>query len=153
MKGKYEELKEDVLDEERAVEETLERLHNVRSKFEPQKRDYSIEPAMGTYLMNFYNGVENILKRISKEYYLTTPKGESWHKELLVLSSNSPEGKIAIFSNDLVDRLHPYRNFRHRFISGYGFQLKGEKMLELTDNVKPLWDDIKKAIASFWDKL
>jgi len=46
---------------------------------------------MGTYLMNFYSGIENILKRISKEYYLTVPKGESWHKELLILSSNPPK--------------------------------------------------------------
>jgi hypothetical protein len=49
--------------------------------------------------------------------------------------------------------LSPYRNFRHRFVSGYGFQLKGEKMLELIDNIRPLWDDIKKAITDFWDAL
>ena len=153
MKNTYRELKEDVIDEETAIEETLERLHNIRSKFDPGERDYFIEPAMGTYLMNFYNGVENILKRISKEYYLTMPKGESWHRELLILSSNPPEGKVAMFPRDIVDRLHPYRNFRHRFVSGYGFQLKGEKMLELIDNLKPLWDDIKNALSGFWDKL
>lgn len=153
MKSTYRELKEDVLDEERAIEETLERLLKTRSKFDPQMEDYSIEPAMGTYLMNFYNGVENILKRISKEYYLTMPKGESWHRELLVLSSNSPKGKVPILTHDIVSRLHPYRSFRHRFVSGYGFQLKGEKMLELIDNLKPLWDDTRKALSDFWDKL
>ncbi len=102
--------------------------------------------------MNFYNGIENILKRISKEYYLTMPKGESWHKELLVLSFNPPKGKIPILNQGIVERLHPYRNFRHRFISGYGFQLRGEKMLDLVDNIEPLWIDIKKAISDFWDK-
>ena len=71
MKGEYEELREDVLDEEKAIEETLEKLYEVRHNFDAHKEDYSIEPAMGTYLMNFYNGIENILKRISKEYYLT----------------------------------------------------------------------------------
>jgi hypothetical protein len=25
------------------------------------------------------------------------------------------------------------------------------KMLELIDNIGPLWDDIKKAITDFWD--
>lgn len=103
--------------------------------------------------MNFYNGIENILKRIIKEYYLTFPKGESWHKELLNLSSSPPSEKIAVFNQDIVERLHSYRNFRHRFVSGYGFQLKGEKMLELIDNAKPLWIEIKKAISDFWDKL
>lgn len=153
MKEGYKELREDILDEERAIEEILERLCEVRTKFDPQMKDYLIEPAMGTYLMNFYNGIENILKRITKKYYLTMPKGESWHKELLVLSFNPPEGKIPLFSQDIVSRLHPYRNFRHRFVSGYGFQLKGEKMLELIDNVEPLWGDIKKALADFWDRL
>jgi hypothetical protein len=153
MKDEYKNLREDVLDEEEAIEETLERIYEVRTKFDPQIKDYLTEPAMGTYLMNFYNGIENILKRISKEYYLTMPKGESWHKELLVLSFNPPKGKIPILNQGIVERLHPYRNFRHRFISGYGFQLRGEKMLELVDNIEPLWIDIKKAISDFWDKL
>jgi len=70
MKDQYKELREDVLDEEKAVEETLGRLHKVRSQFDPQSKDYSTEPAMGTYLMNFYNGIENILKRIAKTIIL-----------------------------------------------------------------------------------
>ena len=90
MKEEYKELREDVLDEEKAIEEILERLSSVRNKFDPKVKDYLTEPAMGTYLMNFYNGIENILKRITKEYYLVMPKGESWHKELLILSSNPP---------------------------------------------------------------
>ena len=153
MKDQYKELKEDVLDEERAVEDTIMRLLEVRSKFDPRTKDYTIEPAMGTYLMNFYNGIENILKRVSKEYYQTIPTGESWHKELLVLSANPPEGKVALFNPQILERLHSYRNFRHRFVSGYGFQLKGEKMLELIDNIQVLWTDIRKAISEFWDKL
>ena len=153
MRKEYKELYEDVQDEVRAIEETLERLYEIRNKFDPQVKDYCLEPAMGTYLMNFYNGVENILKRVSKEYYQIMPKGESWHKELLILSYSPPEGKAPMFSQNIVEKLHQYRNFRHRFVSGYGFQLKGEKMLELIDNIGPLWDDIKNAIADFWDSL
>ena len=153
MKEEYKELREDVLDEEKAIEEILKRLSIVRIKFDPEVKDYFTEPAMGTYLMNFYNGIENILKRIIKDYYLAMPKGASWHKELLILSSNPPLEKIAVFNQNIAERLHPFRNFRHRFVSGYGFQLKGEKMLELIDNIKPLWIDIKKAISDFWEKL
>jgi len=153
MKKAYEELYEDVLDEVGAIEETLKRLHKIRKSFDPQTTDHCIEPAMGTYLMNFYNGIENILKRISKEYYKKIPSGESWHKELLVLSYSRPGGKSPILNRNIVERLHQYRGFRHRFVSGYGFQLSGEKMLELIDNVAPLWNDIKKAIADFWDTL
>lgn len=153
MRDEYKELKADVLDEEKLIEETLQRLTETRAKFDPQNRGYLVEPAMGTYLMNFYSGVEKIIKRIVRGYYLTMPKGESWHRELLVLSSNPPEGKIPIFSQDIVARLHPYRNFRHRFISGYGAMLNGEKMLSLIDNVNKLWADIKKSISGFFDKV
>jgi len=103
--------------------------------------------------MNFYNGIENILKRITKEYYLAMPKGESWHKELLILSSKPPLGKIAVFNQNLAERLFPFRNFRHSFVSGYGFQLKGEKMMELLDNIKQLWIDIEKTLSDFWTEL
>lgn len=153
MKEQFKELKEDILDEEKAIEETLERLYEVRNKFDLQKEDLLTEPAMGTYLMNFYNGIENILKRVCKEYYLTMPEGGSWHKEILILTYNPPEGKIPIFTQEIAERLLSYRNFRHRFISGYGFQLKGEKMLELIDNIKSLWADIKKSTSEFCDKL
>lgn len=153
MKNKIKELKEDILDEEKAIEEILNRLQKVRIKFDTQRKDFIIEPAMGTFLMNFYNGIENIIKRISKVYYLTLPKGPSWHKELLTLSFNPPEGKLAIFDQNIVERLHPFLNFRHRFVSGYGFQLKGDKMVELIDNIEPLWNDIKLTIQSFCNKL
>lgn len=153
MKGQYKELREDVLDEEKAIDETIERLRGIRDNFDPQKQDNLTEPAMGTYLMNFYNGIENILKRISKEYYSIMPKGDSWHKELLVLSYNAPEGKIPIFDQGIVEKIIPYKNFRHRFVSGYGSQLKGEKMLELIDNVESLWNDIKRAVSEFLDRL
>ena len=165
MKEQYKELKEDVLDEQKAIDETIARLLGIKDNFHPQRpeghglasdsqrQDYLTEPAMGTYLMNFYNGIENILKRISKEYYLISPKGNSWHKELLVLSYSAPEGKTAIFDQGIVERIVPYKNFRHRFVSGYGFQLKGEKMLELINDVGPLWDDVKKAISGFFDRL
>jgi hypothetical protein len=52
-------------------------------------------------------GIENIIKRISKEYYQNMPKGESWHKELLDLSYNPPQGKRPIFDKIIVDRLNP----------------------------------------------
>lgn len=153
MKEQYKELKEDVLDEQNAVDETIARLLKAKKNFNPQKQDNLTEPAMGTYLMNFYNGIENILKRISKEYYLIMPIGNSWHKELLNLSYNAPEGKIPIFNQGLAERIIPYKNFRHRFVSGYGFQLKGEKMLGLIDNIESLWNDVKGAISEFFIRL
>jgi hypothetical protein len=153
MKDHFKEIREDVMDEQNAIEESIERMLKLRSDFDPKKEDYSIEPAMGVYLMNFYNGIENIIKRISKAYYLTIPKGESWHKELLQLSINPPDKKIPLFTKEIVANLHSYLSFRHRFTSGYGFQLKGEKMIDLIDNIKPLWEEIKNTLSRFWARI
>jgi hypothetical protein len=153
METKYEQLKADVLDEIEAIEQALKDLASVKEKLAPDKIDNTQKAAMGTFLMNFYVGVENIVKRISKVYYQKIPRGHSWHKELLDLSYNPPGGKIPIFEISIVERLNPYRGFRHVFISGYGFKLRLELMTSLINNIDPLWVDIKKAINAFWGKL
>lgn len=47
MKEQYNEFKEDVLDEEKAIDETIEKLCRIRGNFDPQKQDILTEPAMG----------------------------------------------------------------------------------------------------------
>ena len=39
--------------------------------------------ALGGFVSQFYNGIENILKRIHKIYDITLPKGDDWHIVLL----------------------------------------------------------------------
>ena len=153
MESKYELLKSDVLDEIEAIEQALKDLTSVKNNLVPEKIDNTQKAAIGTFLMNFYVGVENIVKRISKVYYQKIPWGRSWHKELLDLSHKPPQGKIPIFNISIVDRLNPYRGFRHVFISGYGFKLRLELLTSLINNIDPLWADIKKAIDEFWNKL
>ena len=152
MQKKYEQLKADVLDEIEGIEQVLKDLSSLESNLDSDKIDNVQKAATGTFLMNFYVGVENIIKRISKEYYQTMPKGNSWHKELLD-SCTPPLGKKPILDKNIVDRLNPYRGFRHLFVSGYGFTLRMELMSSLINNIEPLWTDIKKAVEKFWDKL
>lgn len=121
MKDKYAQIKKDILWETGLVEETLKNLNKIMSISNHDLREEMQKPAVGTYLMNFYNGIENIIKRISKEYYSKMPKGESWHQELLMQSCKPPKYRIPIFSEEIVDRLQKYRGFRHIFVSGYGF--------------------------------
>lgn len=153
MEGKYEQLKEDVLDEMEAIEQVLKDLSSLKNNLSSNKIDNTQKAAMGTFLMNFYVGVENIIKRISKEYYQYIPKGDSWHKELLDLSHNPPQGKNPVFDKNIVDRLNPYRGFRHLFVSGYGFKLRIDLMTSLINNIEPIWIDIKSDVEKFWDNL
>ena len=153
MRKKYDLLKEDVADEMQAIAQVLADLAQLRHSMESDAADTIKNAAMGTFLMNFYNGIENIIKRISKVYYQTLPKGSDWHKELLALSCNPPQGKIPVFNTEIMDRLNPYREFRHLFVNGYGFRLRPERMLSLVANIDILWADIKQAIEMFWGNL
>ena len=69
---------------------------------------------VATLLHNFYNGVENILKRILLKKGISTPLGNAWHKDLLNLSEQekiiSPKVKI---------QLGEFLAFRHFFSNAY----------------------------------
>lgn len=154
MRDEIHELREDVLNEEALIEETIKRLKQIRKRVSTEVADEMMEPALGTCLMNFYNGIENILKRICKVYYQSPVlRSPNWHKELLDCSYQPPSGKNPVLSRDVVERLYQYKNFRHRFISGYGFQLKLEKMLVLVENVEILWLQVKQEIDQFFKKV
>ena len=78
MKDKLKELQEDVVAEQKLIEKTIQRLSVIKLQLPLPlaEDDLKTEPAIGTYLMNFYNGVENIVKRICKVYYETFPLGD-----------------------------------------------------------------------------
>ena len=154
MNDEIRELREDVLNEQIHLEETIKLLIQTKKRISENPTDHTVGPALGTYLMNFYNGLENILKRICKIYYGSAIlKSSTWHKDLLDISYQPPVGKNPILSRNVVERLYQYKNFRHRFISGYGFQLKLEKMSELVDNAQPLWLQIKQELDQFFTKI
>ena len=153
MDEQYVRLKADVLDEMAAIEQTIDDLRRLTGAMDRERIDNQTKAALGTFLMNFYVGVENILKRIGREYYRQMPQGDSWHREILNLACCPPDGKIPVFEKSIIDRLNPYRGFRHVFVSGYGFKLRIELMASLLDNIDLLWQDIKKALDSFWGKI
>lgn len=75
-----------------------------------KKSAYSIAElaAMAAFLHNFYNGVENILKRILYAKGAELQKTSTWHKDLLLASRDA-----GIISKDLYDTLSNYLSFRH----------------------------------------
>ena len=150
MKPEYERLKKDIVFEESQIDVVIEKIEKLKKEEITEVH----AAALATYLMNFYNGIENIMKRCAKEYYKKMPREDDWHKKLLQLSSSHGNGgKITIFSTDAVDRLYSYLIFRHFFIHGYGFKLDWEKMRSLVENAGKLWTEIKKQLAEFMDSI
>jgi len=111
--------------------------------YAPGKAAYSTAElaAMATYIHNFYNGIENILKRVLTLKKKKAKEGAAWHKDLLKASVDAD-----IISADFCAALARYLSFRHFFIHGYGFTLKWEALQPLIENVDNALREFKVAI-------
>ncbi len=88
-------------------------LRNLEETLKREAKTVVELAAIGTFLHNIYNGIENILKQSLKSRNIRLERGDQWHKELLVLSV-----KNNILSNELADELYEYLSFRHYFVHG-----------------------------------
>jgi len=103
--------------------------------------------AIATFTHNFYNGIENILKRILSFKQIKMKETPTWHKDLLKSSSD-----IGIITNDLYNNLSDYLSFRHFFIHAYSFTLRWDELKPLVDNLEKTLETFKPEIYSFIEK-
>jgi hypothetical protein len=153
MKNKFEELLNDINNEIKQIEKVIEVIVKEKNQLTSNPPSITQKTAFAGYLMNFYNGIENILKQISKRYYKKFPSGEAWHKDLLKLCITPPNKTLQIFNKTIIDELYNYLGFRHFFIHGYSFKIKWEELEILINNIERLWSSIKNEINNFSNKL
>jgi hypothetical protein len=144
------ELSEEIAFELESMQITVDELVSLHQDMvhkEPTLRD---KTAAAAFLSQFYNGLENILKRIYRYYGISLPTGETWHLDLFQsfcspTHSNLPQ----LFDQDLASALAPYRRFRHVAFHSYGFQLDWSRMVTGVENVKSVFEQIKSNISAY----
>jgi len=99
--------------------------------------------AIGTFLHNFYGGVENIAKQVLLEHEKKVPMSGSWHKDLL--EATVDEG---ILTRALADELYEYLAFRHFFVHGYGHTLREKELEPLSKSARKVWKKFLGEISS-----
>ena len=100
--------------------------------------------AIATFLHNFYNGVENLLKRVLKFKKVPIPDSASSHKDLLDLAVD-----LHIITLDLSKTLDGYRAFRHFFVHGYSVTLDEMKLQPLAEHLPQVWKQTELELATF----
>ena len=119
---------------------TLERhqLHRLLDGYRPLTERCMVSPpdeielsALAAMLHSFYNGFENIFKRVATELDGGLPRGEAWHRELMDSMSRPGGDRSAILSEQLIERLDDYLEFRHFFRHAYIFTLNWDRMKNL----------------------
>jgi hypothetical protein len=99
----------------------------VRGGLEP---DLRLRTAAGAFLQQFYNGVENVLRRFARFYEVALPEGEHYHAELLARFAELSSRLPPLLDRELFAELDRYRSFRHVFRQAYGFQLEWSRFEE-----------------------
>jgi len=110
--------------------------------------------AASAYLAQFYMGVENILKRISKFYNVPLPKTDSWHIDLFNRFCSPSEKPLpTLFDESLKADLTGFRKFRHVVHHGYGFMLDWDRLIVGIEKIEDTFLRFRTRILSNWQKL
>lgn len=109
--------------------------------------------ALATVLHSFYNGIENIFKRVANRLDKKLPDSEFWHQELLDQMNTDTTERPAVISDEMYEKLNIYLGFRHFFRHAYAFQFKWERIKELILDIHDLYDRFKEEIEQFIESL
>lgn len=153
-------MKSDVVLLQAEIEGSLSDLDQVVGEIEQALTDigssvpsYRERAAVGAFLHSFYNGIENILKRIAEEIDQTVPIGSEWHRALLRrMAIEVKDVRPAVLSGKTVEKLLPYLGFRHFFRHSYTFEIDWEKLRPLAINVRSVLEDFKEELEEFFNK-
>ena len=96
------------------MEEVVEELHALHEDVGEGTPTLRERAAAGQFLGSVYMGVENIFKRIIRQYGMDMPEGENWHVQLFQQFRPPATEPLPILLPDaLAERMKPFRGFRH----------------------------------------
>lgn len=122
--------------------ENVETVIAVLNKYKVIKKYSELELAgIATYIHNFYNGTENILKQLLLNKTIKIEDTPSWHRELLLKAFENQ-----IVSEKLHDNLLKFLSFRHFFIHSYSFILDEKELKSLLAIIFETWKEFKAQI-------
>lgn len=141
---------------EAQIQVELEQLNRLLNTYRPLLEHCGVAApddielaALAAMLHSFYNGVENLLKRIAVETGEGLPGGDVWHLRLLEQMSVPTGDRPAVLSEDLRSRLRLYPDFRHLFRHSYTFDLRWDKMRELVLHCEETLAQLRDTISVF----
>ncbi|MDD3363810.1 MAG: hypothetical protein PHZ03_02390 [Syntrophomonas sp.] len=109
---------------------------------------------IGSYLHDYYCGLERIFVYFAKSFGETLPTGNQWHKDLLEEMTLSISGvRIAVISKKTMLQLDELRGFRHVFRNAYGFNIDSAKEQQLLANLSDISTAVKKDITVFFKQM
>lgn len=143
------ELKADLAVEFDALRQVVNELEALRSDVAGRDPTVREKTAAAAFLAQFYSGLENILKRLSRFHGVELPAGENWHLDLFKRFCAPGQPPLpTLFDDGLARQLGPFRRFRHVVHHGYGFQIEWDRMREGLDQVSAILAVFRDRVAA-----
>jgi hypothetical protein len=146
-------LREQLVLERQLLHRQLDELRALRSACAKQPPSSVERSALAVMLHSFYNGIENLFKRIAVAYDGGIPGGSAAHRDLLDLMARGTPLRPQVISESLRDALDPYLDFRHMLRHAYSFHLDWEKMATLVMDCDSVLVRIDAEIEVFLNSL
>jgi hypothetical protein len=145
---KPDELNAEVAIEFDSLQQVVSELHALRQDVAGREPTVREKTAAAAFLAQFYSGIENILKRLSRFHGVVLPSGDNWHVDLFKRFCPPVEPPLpALFDETLARQLGPFRRFRHVVHHGYGFHIEWDRMREGLDRAGPILTVVRKRVT------
>lgn len=128
-------------------------VREIRRTAEPLPAEPSLKDkaALGAFVHSFYNGVENLLKRLAQQVDQSLPSGEGWHRALLQrMTTEIPSVRPPVLQRQTAEILEPYLGFRHFFRHAYTFEIEWQKLKPLVDGVEEAFKKLRRDLDDFF---
>ena len=144
-----------ITDEQNKIEETVKKIAERLEKIKTAPVEYreEIETTIAKNLVDCYQGIENIFRRIALDVDLRIPDGSRWHTELLMQMAEPYADRQPVISQETLELLQELLEFRHVFNHIYGQKLIYEKTEKIAIQIEILFNKISKELSTFIDFL
>jgi hypothetical protein len=147
---KPDELCEEIAVEIEALQVTVDELLALQRDVAHREPTVREKTAAAAFLAQFYSGIENVLKRVSRYHNVPLPTGETWHVDLFQRFCSPPHpGLPALFDKALASTLAPFRRFRHVAFHSYGFQLDWSRMAEGVARAQDVFSRFEASLSDY----
>lgn len=135
------------------IDRNLEGLNDLLQKNPVQSTGHDLR-AEASYIHDFYNSAENLFRIVAEELNGGIPRGESWHRLLLIeMKSGIANSRGPVITEPLYEMLDVCLRFRHLFRNSYGVFLDPAKTRQTATIVLKADKMLKQEFNSFIESL
>ena len=129
------------------IEKTIAKIDDRLQKIKAAPEEYreEIETTIAKNLVDCYQGMENIFRRIALDVDIHLPDGSMWHKELLSQMVERP----SVITQETYLRIQELLEFRHVFNNIYGEELVYERIEKIGKEIGGLFQNLSKELDLF----